>query len=214
MLVMAHRHFAGLIGIGVAVAACVLLVDRPLALWLNARFFGTRTFAISESIFRPLDAVLIVGAVLLVVLVLSSRFYDPPAWVSRLVRGGAGAAVALLAAEVLKLAIGRSQVFPPFLHDHVYALRPFAGSKDFMAFPSATMAGVSGLISGYGVHRRSGRTAAALVLLVLGAAILVAAGHWLSDIIGGTYLGLVSGAAVARSLHDGRRSDVDTQRLE
>ena len=118
------------------------------------------------------------------------------------------------AAEVLKLAIGRSQVFPPFLHDHVYALRPFAGSKDFMAFPSATMAGVAGLISGYGVHRRSGRIAAALVLLVLGAAILVAAGHWLSDIIGGTYLGLVSGAAVARSLHDGRRSNVEAQRLE
>ena len=197
----AYRRFDGLIAVGAAVAACVLLVDRPLALWLNARFFGSKTFAISSSILRPLDTLMIVGAVLLVVLFVSSRFYAAPAWVNRLVAGVAGAALALLAAEALKVAIGRSQVFPPFLRDHVYGFRPFAGVKDFTAFPSATMAGAGALIGGIGVNRLYERAAAAAVLIVLAAALLVTSSHWLSDIIGGTYLGLVSGAAVARRVH-------------
>jgi membrane-associated phospholipid phosphatase len=189
-----------LAAVSAAVALCVLLVDRPLALWLDARFYGTTAFAIGAFILRPLDGLLIAGTVLLVVAVVWRRLYSAPEWVNRLVVGGAGAAAALLGALVLKVAIGRSQVYPPFLQNHIFGFRLFAGSKNFMAFPSATMAGVGAFVVAVGVHRRSQRAAAAVIVITLAVALVVTGSHWLSDIIGGTYFGVVSGAAVARRL--------------
>ncbi|MBZ5499881.1 MAG: hypothetical protein LAP85_26075 [Acidobacteriia bacterium] len=196
-------RFVGLAAVSAAVALCILLVDRPLALWLDARFYGTTAFAIATFILRPLDGLLLAGVSLLVAAVAWRRFYSVPDWVNRLVVGGAGAAVALLGALVLKVAIGRSQVYPPFLQYHVYGIRLFAGSRNWMAFPSATMAGVGAFVVGVGAHRRSQRAAAAFILVTLAVALVVTGSHWLSDIIGGTYLGVVTGAAVARRLRRG-----------
>jgi membrane-associated phospholipid phosphatase len=147
-----------------------------------------------------LDSLLIAGAVLLVLAVVWRRLYGAPEWLNRLVVGGTGAAVALLGALVLKVAIGRSQVYPPFLQDHIYGFWLFAGSKNFMAFPSATMAVMGAFGAGVGVHRRSQRAAAAVILVTLAVALVVTGSHWLSDIIGGTCFGVVTGEAVARRL--------------
>jgi membrane-associated phospholipid phosphatase len=190
-----------LAAVSAALALCFLLVDRPLALWLNARFYGTRAFAIATFILLPLERLLIAGPAVLAVAVVWRRLYRASEWVNRLVVGGAGAAVALLGALVLKVVIGRSQVYPPFLENHIYGLRPFAGSEDFMAFPSATMAAVGAFVVAVGGHRRSHRAAAAIILTTLAVALIVTASHWLSDIIGGTYFGILTGAAVARRLH-------------
>ena len=185
--------------VSAAVALCILFVDRPLALWLDARSYGTTAFAIGAFVLRPLDSLLIAGAVLLVLAVVWRR-RGAPDWLNRLIVGGTGAAVALLGVLVLKVAIGRSQVYPPFLQDHIYGFRPFAGSKNFMAFPSATMAVIGAFGVGVGVHRRSQRAAAAVILITLAVALVVTGSHWLSDIIGGTYFGVVTGDAVARRL--------------
>jgi membrane-associated phospholipid phosphatase len=200
VVLRARGQLVGLAAVSVAVALCMLLVDRPLALWLNTRFYGTAAFTIGAIILQFLERLLIAGAVFLVVAVGWRRLYGAPEWVNRLVVGGAGAAVALLGALVLKVAIGRSQVYPPFLQDHIYGFRLFAGSENFMAFPSATMAGVGAFVVGVGVHRRSQRAAAAVILITLAVALIVTGSHWLSDIIGGTYVGVISGAAVARRL--------------
>ena len=69
-----------------------------------------------------------------------------------------------------------------------------------MAFPSATMAGAGGFVAGAGMRGGSQRAAAAVVLIVLALALVVTSSHWLSDIIGGTYFGIATGAAVARRL--------------
>lgn len=179
---------------------CILLFDRPLAVWLDTRFRGTPAFAISLAILWPLDGLLLAGAVLLVLALLWRRFFRAPHWVNRLIVGGAAAAVALLGSLVLKVAIGRSQVVPPFLQDHVYGFRPFAGTRNFMAFPSATMAGVSAFLVSVGIGRPYQRAAAAAILVTLAVALVLTSSHWLSDTIGGAYFGLVSGAAVARRL--------------
>jgi membrane-associated phospholipid phosphatase len=68
--------------------------------------------------------------------------------------------------------------------------------RAFMAFPSATMTGVSAFIVGVGVQRTSQRAAGVVILITFGVALIVTGRHWLSDIIAGTYLGVVSGAAV------------------
>jgi hypothetical protein len=201
VMLSSRRPFIGLIAISAAVALCSVFVDRPLALWLNARFYRTTVFTVGALILRPLDSLLVAGLALLVVAMVSGRLYGAPSWVNRFIVSGASAAVALVVALVLKVAIGRSQVYPPFLQDHIYDVRPFAGSKDFMAFPSATMAGVAAFTVSLVVdHRRADRAAAAVILGILAAALVITASHWLSDIIGGTYLGIVSGAAVARRL--------------
>ena len=186
--------------VSAAVALCILFVDRPLALWLDARSYGTTAFAIGAFVLQPLDSLLIAGAVLFAWAMFWRRRYGAPEWLNRLVVGGTGAAVALLGVLVLKVAIGRSQVYPPFLQDHIYGFRLFAGSKNFMAFPSATLAGVGAFVVAVGVRRRSQRAAAAVILITLAVALVVTGSHWLSDIIGGTYFGVVSGAAVARRL--------------
>jgi len=197
-------RFVGLAAVSAAVALCILLVDRPLALWLDARCYGTTAFAIGAFILRLLDSLLIAGAVFLVVAAVWRRLDSAPEWVNRLVVAGACAAVALAGALLLKVAIGRSQVYPTFLRNHIYGFQLFAG-KDFMAFPSATMAACAAFAAGVGVRRWSHRAAAALILILLAVSLVVTGSHWLSDIIGGTYFGLVSGSSVARRLR--RRQD-------
>jgi len=177
-------------------------------LWVNARFYGTTAFAVGAAILWPLDSLLVAGALLLGLALVWRRRHSAPEWMNRLMVGGASAAVALLGARVLKMAIGRSQVYPPFLQDHIYQLRPFAASQSFMAFPSATMAGVSAFIVGVGVPRTSQRAAGTVILIMFALALIITGSHWLSDIIGGTYLGVVTGAAVLGSRS--RRSTVST----
>jgi hypothetical protein len=196
----AGGRFVDLTAVSAAVAVCILFVDRSLALWLDARVYGSTLFRVGELILWPLDSILVSGAVLLVAALAWRRFFSVPDWVNRLVVGGIGAAVALLSALLLKIAIGRSQVYPLFLHDHLYELAPFAGAESFMAFPSATMAGVGAFVFGVGLEGRPQRAAAAVMLITLALALLVTGSHWLSDILAGTYVGGMSGAAVARRL--------------
>lgn len=198
-MLRARGRFVGLVAVSAAVTLCILLVDRPIALWLE-RFYGTTAYAIGAFILWPLDGLFVAAAVILVVAVVWRRLYSEPAWVNRLVVGLSGAAVALLGALVLKVAIGRSQVYPSFLQNHIYRFRPFAGSENFMAFPSATMAGVSAFVAAIRVQGRSQRAAAAVILITLAVALVVTGSHWLSDVIGGTYFGAVIGAAVTRRL--------------
>jgi membrane-associated phospholipid phosphatase len=112
-----------------------------------------------------------------------------------------------MGALLLKVAIGRSQVYPPFLQRHIYEFRLFAGSRNFMAFPSATMAVIGAFVVGVGVRRRSQRAAAAVILIIVAVALLVTGSHWLSDIIGGRYFGVVTGDAIVWRLRRGLLSD-------
>lgn len=201
-MVSGRRDVVGLSAVSGAVALCLVCVDRRLALWLSARFSGTIAFAVSAFVLRSLDSLVVTGLGLLLVALVWQRD-GAPAWVRRFVAGATGAVVALVGALVLKIAIGRSQVYPPFLRDHTYGIRLFARSADFMAFPSATMAGLTGFVVGLGVGGRRERAGGALVLITVAVALLITSRHWLSDIIGGSYLGAVSGVAVARRVGRG-----------
>jgi hypothetical protein len=198
-----RRQFIGLTTVGAVVVFCSLLVDRPLALWLNARFSGTTAFAVGALILRSSDPLAVAALVLFVVALVWKRLFTAPSWVSRFIGAGYGAAAGLTVALVLKVAIGRSQVYPAFLQNHTYGLRPFAGITDFMAFPSATMAAIGGLAAGFGIQSRSQRSATAVVLITIAAALAITRSHWLSDIIAGTYIGVVSGAMAVRSIGRG-----------
>lgn len=99
-----------------------------------------------------------------------------------------------MAAEALKLAIGRSQVYPAYLVDHLYQLRPFTTDHRYGGFPSATMAIASAFLTTLGIHR----LLAGAALLLLAASIAVTNGHWIGDLLGGTCLGTAIGSLTVR----------------
>lgn len=193
------RLTAAAVAVGACVVACMTFVDRPLALWLDRQFRGTALYAACVRGFQVVDGLGLLGVALLVVGGAWRIAGGNVPWpVRRLVDALLAAALMLALTLFLKWAIGRSQVDPVFLRDHVYAFHPFRGGLDFRAFPSATMAVSSAFLFAWGVTRPRDRVAAGSVLSVLALAILVTNGHWLSDIVAGTFLGASFGAA-ARS---------------
>jgi hypothetical protein len=186
-----QRDLLGLALAALVTIACILVVDRPVAAWSNAILFNTGVARLCELFLRPLDLILLGGGVVSGLALLWRSFRRAPPWIDRLLDGALAAACALALALVLKLSLGRSQVYPSFLRDHLYTFHLLHGSPN-AAFPSATMAGAGAALRGMGV--RLG--VVALILLGLAAALIATSGHWLSDIVAGTYAGSVIGALV------------------
>lgn len=164
---------------------CAAYLDRPIADYANAQFRGTIVFAIAAELLRPLR---VVGAALLIALILARRRH--------LVWSALGA---LVAALVLKFAIGRSQVVPMYLIKHVYEFRPFHGSEDYAAFPSATMAVSGAMLAVLWLLVPRLRILWVFILLLLAMALVVTSSHWTGDIVAGTFLGAFVAWLVARN---------------
>jgi membrane-associated phospholipid phosphatase len=182
----------------VALAVLAAFADRPIARWFGASFYGT---ALEHAFYLGLQArdwLLPLAGVALIMLAISLRARPDVPWLRRLVSAGASTAAALVATEAIKIVVGRSQVWPQFLQYGLYALRPFAHDPGFMSFPSGTMAGTTAFIAG--LHLRPGieRGVAAVVIVFFTFVLFVTGGHWASDILGGTILGLWVGHQVAR----------------
>lgn len=207
------RLTAAAVAVGACVIACMALLDRPLALWLDHQFGGTALYAACVRGFQVVDGLGLAGVAILVVGgAWRTADAKAPQFVRRLVDALLAAGVMLALTLFLKWAIGRSQVDPAFLRDHVYAFHPFRGGLDFRAFPSATMAVSSAFLFAWGVTRPRDRVAAGWVLSVLALAILVTNGHWLSDIVAGTFLGASFGAAArSRRMRPDRASPSSTR---
>jgi membrane-associated phospholipid phosphatase len=174
-----------------------------LALWANRALLDSNAFAMGMFVMRLLDPFLIAGAVAFIGIGLWRIAGNAPAWTRRVLTAGGAAALALLVALALKYAVGRSQAYPTFLRDGVYGFRPLSGSVDYAAFPSATMAGVSALLRGARTTTPQARLIAVALIALLAAALIVTNGHWLGDIVGGTYLGLLVGGIVQKRANRG-----------
>jgi len=182
-----------------AAALCIFFVDRPFALWVAERAHRTSVYAAGMFTLQLLDVLSAAGAVFLAIAWVSGRWYRAPEALRRAVVAGIAATVAVLAALILKLAVGRSDVYPSFLENHIYEVRPFAGGN-FRAFPSGTMAAAVAFAAGAGLTRRGDRVLAAVIILVIVETLVVTNSHWLSDLIGGAYLGALAGGAVRRRM--------------
>lgn len=180
--------------------ACVLWVDRRVALWFNAQFHGTAVARAMHGIFVSIEVLLPVAAALLLAATLAFRSMRPaaPRWLRRAVSGGSATALSLGLALALKFVFGRSDIDPMFLRHGIYRFAFFHLRPGYGAFPSAHMAGVTALVTGLRLRTIAERSALAFVIAVLAFALLVTNGHWLSDIIAGTCLGIVMGRALAR----------------
>jgi hypothetical protein len=178
---------------GVALAAAQL--DRPLALFMEYAFGGTQVEAAINAGLGLLLPTTFVAAILAAIAVARRDHLRPRRWLERYLNSALSTGAAVLVAVALKHAIGRSQVDPGFLMNHVYTVRPFSASQAFAAFPSATMAGVSAAVFG----ARVPAWLSGAIIVMIAAALIATNSHWLSDLIGGLYVGHLASRAVLRT---------------
>lgn len=194
------RQLTGTAAVGALVILCVVFVDRPTARWFDTTFHSSPVRDIAAGMFSLIHQSLrVAGAVIVVVsvwLLLSREGVSK--WRGRILAGSVATVVSLAITVALKFIVGRSQVDPAFLRDGVYTIRPFTLGPDYGAFPSATAAVATALIIALQLPPRVERLLLIIVLSLLTAALLVTGGHWLSDIIGGIWLGIVLGRFVSR----------------
>jgi len=202
MLTAKSRAIVGSTVLVATVVVCIAFVDRRIATWFDARFHGSSSYGTADAMFRVLDRSLPFGGVLLVVALIWQRWKAHALWLDHLVSAGIAAAVTLGVTLVLKFTTGRSQVDPEFLRQHTYTFHLLGASAHYGSFPSATMSGVTAFVTGLDFPRSATRIVLAGVVVLLTLALLVTNGRWLSDIVAGTYLGVLIGRTTTRmSLH-------------
>jgi membrane-associated phospholipid phosphatase len=181
------------------VVLCVIYADRPVANFAHRHLFRTPLFAVATGVFRPLQIVTAAG--LLIVAGSGLGILVRRRAVDRLrvpLECAAAATFALPIALLLKFAIGRSQVYPVYLADHIYEFRPFHGGTNYEAFPSATMTVTLAIVGVVWDRLPRLRTACVSFTALLAAALVVTNGHWLGDIAAGTFLGALLGWSVSQ----------------
>ena len=173
-----------------ATSVSMTFFDRPVALWSNRVLYGTWAFRASAFLLTKFEPIGELGAILFLAGAVGwSVNRRTPTWIKRFVIGAACAAVAILVTEFLKWACGRSAAYPLFLVNHIYAFRPFNGNPNYMDFPSGTLTVVVGFVTGWAPARLFQRTIAGLMIALSVVALIVANGHWISDIIAGSIVG-------------------------
>lgn len=189
----------------VLVVLCVAFVDRPLADYSREIFGGTDLFQSVVKIFVPME--MIAAAVILVIAASAVRLHVSHrdiGIISLPIQSASAAAIAIVLAGMLKVAIGRSQVYPSYIVSRIYEFHPFHGGTDYQAFPSATMSVTVAVAAVLWNRRPRLRWLWTLAAFLQISALLITNGHWLADIVGGVFLGALVGwwvvtrAAVSR----------------
>jgi membrane-associated phospholipid phosphatase len=181
-----------------AVVACYLFVDRPLALFIHARFPEFRSFFILVT-FIP-EPFLAVAALIVLVVGLRRMMGRPlskPYAVALLWSIGLFVTIALK--NFFKFAFGRTwpetwiNDNPSFIRDGVNGFNPFHGGKGFAAFPSGHMAVICFAATVLWFCYPRLRAVYALLIVVVAIGLMGANYHFLSDIIAGGFLGVSIG---------------------
>lgn len=187
------------LGAGI-VAAGMVFIDRPVADFVHRTFAGTRLATCATWLLTLLPALL--GSACLVALgaeVMRARGSVPGPWLRSLWLGLSGAALALLVGVALKLLIGRSDAAPEYVVYRTYGLHLFHGGRGYEAFPSATTAATSALVTVMSLRVPAARWAGRIGLAAVASAIIVTNGHWVTDVIAGACLGVFLGSVVVRA---------------
>ena len=164
-----RRWFIALAICAATVGVCMAFVDRPVADYVQAYLSQTTFFIWTSRAFILLDAAMILMVVLLIasgVWVLSGR--PLPAW-TQLPLAVSGAAVwALGVAAAMKHLIGQS-------------------------FPSVTIAVTAACLAVVWICAPRFRAAGAGLLALIAVALVLTNSHWVSDVIGGGFVGALVG---------------------
>jgi membrane-associated phospholipid phosphatase len=188
---------ASLAGVTMAVAACVIWFDRPIALlayeW-SGRHRAVQHLAGTPGFFGPL--VVLAFAVLLVRWFLARRFGTIDIVANLCI-------IALAIAEPLKgwlkFVFGRTWPAygqPSFIFEAAYGFHPFHGGPDFESFPSGHSAAVCAVAVILWTYLPIIRAFCAATVAAILAALVAGDFHFLSDVIAGAFVGISLSALV------------------
>jgi membrane-associated phospholipid phosphatase len=188
---------ASLASVAIAVAACVIWFDRPIAL-LAHEWFGrhraVQHLAGTPGLFGPL--VVLAFAVLLVRWFLARPFGTADIVANLCI-------ITLAIAEPLKgwlkFVFGRTWPAygqPSFIFEAAYGFHPFHGGPDFDSFPSGHSAAVCAIAVILWTYLPTIRALCAATVAAILTALVAGDFHFLSDVIAGAFIGISLSALV------------------
>lgn len=173
-------------------------VDVPVALFIQRELYANAWWADSTGA--------IPDALLLTVCVVTAACFAWYLYASRKRIESATKETALLIAcalpisfagkAVAKLLFGRANTRDWLLQPHLYGYHWFAGGGEFSGFPSGHMAVFTALAASAWRRHPCCRLPAYALLLVLAAALVTTNYHFVSDVVAGSFLGLLVEATV------------------
>jgi membrane-associated phospholipid phosphatase len=194
---------ASLASVAMAVAACVIWLDRPIALLayeLFGRHRAVQHLAGTPGFFGPL--VVLAFAILLVRWFLARRFGTIDVVANLCI-------ITIAIAEPLKgwlkFVFGRTWPAygqPSFVFEGAYGFHPFHGGPDFESFPSGHSAAVCAVAVILWIYFPIIRTFCAATVVAILLALIAGDFHFLSDVIAGAFVGMSLSALVVRVWED------------
>jgi membrane-associated phospholipid phosphatase len=191
--------------ITVAVVLCVAFIDRPIAQFMDVHVRNTRWFDYLDDFFGIIPAAVPLALVVLFgagCLELMQR--RRPAWLATPLLCSWSLVWSLAATLVFKHVFGRTGAEDyaangsyefSFMHGG-----PIFGGPGHDSFPSGTMAVAGAVVGVLWMAYPRLRLLWALIMLWIAVALVLTDFHFIGDIIGGTYLGLLI-AALTIQLH-------------
>lgn len=189
-----NRFLLSLIGLFLAYLVCFLWLDRPIALWAHAHLINTPLYQTSTAlshIFEPDHWVLFALFLLLfsVSLALLQKKTQAKSWCFISLSIIAALAIGL----IFKVLLGRYRPVMLF-SEHQYGFHFLTSKHNFTSTPSGhTLASFAGFYALAMVMKKRWIT---VLLMLLGALIgisrVIITDHYLSDVIFGAYLGILT----------------------
>ncbi|HEX9079728.1 MAG TPA: phosphatase PAP2 family protein [Desulfuromonadaceae bacterium] len=184
---------AALVPVGLATYFCIGHLDIPVALLVRSCLSGYRSWSRHTSsipdALLTLVVLVTVGAYSCYRYRMSRGSLDLATVTSKML--AVAAPLSFLAKAVLKYVFGRINTREWLLAPHEYGFHWFNGTDRYSGFPSGHMAVLTALIAVlWRLHPRY-RPACLALLLLLGLALIATNYHFVSDVIAGTYLGLL-----------------------
>lgn len=186
---------------------CVAYVDRPIAEFFDAHFRHTEWWRYLDNFLAPL--VWVVVAALFFLLgaggwVISGR--KLAAWTTTPLLCSWSAIWGLAAQTIFKEIFGRAWPDPTYVQNHLYGFHFLHGGPHWSSFPSGTAVITTAIVSVVWIRRprirtRHLRTSAVLLAVALLSSVIVTNGHWVSDVIAGSFLGVSIGWMTVKLRH-------------
>jgi membrane-associated phospholipid phosphatase len=173
-----------------AVEFCIAFVDRPLALFFDARVRHRELWFWLDLGLRPFPLAVVVAAFYLSACVVW-RISGRPlrAWAETPFLCSCSAISAGAFDRILKRVFGRGWTDPTYIHQHLYGFRLLHGEKYWDAFPSGTAAVSVAILAVLWILKSRGRLPGMALVILLLIAVLMTNYHWFSDVIAGAFLG-------------------------
>lgn len=192
----AFKNWLGaLVACAALVAATMAWVDRPAADYVTAHFIFT---PFSAAIVHTLEALELVFGVLLVIQLAAGvqalRGQRLGAWAKLPMLCSWSTMFTVVVVEAMKRAVGRSEVYPVWVHEHVHRFKWLHGtSSDYKAFPSGTTAVASAVCAVLWLRAPRLRWPATIGVVLIAIALVLTNSHWTSDTIAGAFVGWTIG---------------------